>query len=138
MSAYRSIKCNINEGEAIVEALIDMGFKREEIEVHEIAKNLKGYTGDTRSQKGHIIVRQKYVNKRVSGSASNDIGFEKVDGKYVARISSYDSGWWEKKVDRFMQVGAISQATRVAKKKGYLVTRKEVGNQIVIKCKKAY
>lgn len=61
-----------------------MGFKPQ---IHEEAKNLMGYRGDKRTQKAHIILPRSQV-----GSASNDIGFEKVDGKYIAHVSEYDIG----------------------------------------------
>jgi len=138
MSAYRLIECEIYEGEHIIEALVEMGIPRSCIEVHDTPQALQGYTGDTRSTKGNIIVRRKHVNKHLSGGSSNDLGFELRDGKYAAHVSNYDQGWWNRKQDRFMQVAAASQAIKAAKKRGYRVTKTEVEGKIKIKLKKSY
>ena len=59
-------------------------------EVHEESKNLHGYQGDTRSQKAHIIVPRVQV-----GNASNDVGFERIDGGFILHASAYDMAWRE-------------------------------------------
>ena len=46
---------------------------------------LRGYRGDLRTQQAHIVIDRSQI-----GPASNDIGFEKKDGKYILRISEYD------------------------------------------------
>jgi len=67
-------------------ALERMGFKKEQIEVHNEAKNLYGYLGDKRNQKANVIIRRKDV-----GLSSNDLGFAlKEDGTYEAIISDFD------------------------------------------------
>lgn len=58
--------------------------------VHEEAKHLRGYQGDKRSQKAHIIIPRKQV-----GVASNDVGFEKINGGFVLHASAYDTAWRE-------------------------------------------
>ena len=73
--------------EALVLALIRNGFAESMIEVHDTPQNLYGYQDDKRAQKAHIIVRRKYV-----GSSSNDIGFENINGTFIAHISEFDSG----------------------------------------------
>lgn len=48
--------------------------------------NLRGFTGDKRSQKAHIVIPKKQV-----GNTSNDIGFERQEnGEYILHISEYD------------------------------------------------
>ena len=87
MSEYGSIQTKFKDRQCLVEALMEMGWTKEEIEVHDEAQHLYGYQGDKRSQKANIIIRRKHV-----GSASNDLGFEKQkDGTYKAVISEYDS-----------------------------------------------
>jgi hypothetical protein len=49
------------------------------------AVNLYGYQGDKRSQKAHIVIPRSQVS-----SASNDLGWEIVNGKIVMHISEYD------------------------------------------------
>lgn len=85
MSAYQERETGFCYKDALVKALVKMGFDKKEIEVHEKAQNLFGYRGDVREQKAHIIIRRKNI-----GRMSNDIGFEKVGNNYVARISEYD------------------------------------------------
>jgi len=57
-------------------------------EVSKEAKNLYGYQGDKRDQKAHIILPRKQV-----GSASNDVGFERVKKGFICHASQYDSPW---------------------------------------------
>jgi len=84
MSEYHEVVLEVSDRDCIVDALKDLGF---EPEVHEEAVPLVGYQGDKRAQKAHIVLPKAQV-----GGASNDIGFEKVNGKYVLRISSFDIG----------------------------------------------
>jgi predicted RNA-binding protein Jag len=133
MSAYKVVDCQVKREEAIIEALLDLGFVRNEIEIHNTSQQLKGFMGDLRKEKANIIVRRRNVNKRVSGGASNDIGFEKVDGKYVAHISNYDQRWWKKKEPRFKQVAATNQIIEKAKRKGYKIKKTESKGKIKLK-----
>jgi len=84
MSEYHEVEMDVTDKECIVDALKDLGYQPE---VHETATNLHGFQGDQRSQKAHIVLPRKQV-----GGASNDIGFEKVNGKYIMRISEFDIG----------------------------------------------
>jgi Protein of unknown function (DUF1257) len=86
MSAYHYQKTCYKDRDCLVEALGEMGYTT--VEVHDIAQNLVGYHGDTRSQKANVIVRRVHV-----GTAANDLGFVKQDdGTYSAIVSSDDSG----------------------------------------------
>lgn len=97
MSHYVQIVTAIKDQKALVRALDRMGFGKHKVELHDTPQNLYGYQGDVRSQKAHIILRRNYV-----GHASNDIGFERVNGLYVAHISEYDQGCygsdWQKRL----------------------------------------
>jgi hypothetical protein len=87
MSSYASLQTTFNDRDCLVEALVEMGYSREHIEVHDTAQGLYGYHGDLRQQKANVIVRRQHV-----GGASNDIGWEKQsDGTYTQHISDYDS-----------------------------------------------
>ena len=86
MSAYHYQKTQYKDRDCLVEALGEMGYKN--VEVNDVAQNLIGYHGDTRSQKANVIVRRKDIS-----SAANDLGFVKAeDGTYSAIVSDYDSG----------------------------------------------
>lgn len=139
MSEFVDCQTTLTDGDAIVEGLLAMGFKRSEIEVHETPKHLYGYRGDQRSQKAHIIIRQQNV-----GPSSNDIGFERgKDGKYIAHISEYDRGaggkhaghthgyndkWLKELNGRYAEARYVKQA----KKKGFEVKREVKGKKIVL------
>ena len=84
MSHFTCIQTQIKNQDALLKALVDVGFK--EVEVHETAQHLYGYQGDLRSQTAEVIIRRQYI-----GSASNDIGFKRQkDGQFEAIISEYD------------------------------------------------
>lgn len=86
MSHYLEIETNVCDQDALVRALGRVGFEGQ-VEVHETAQALYGYRGDRRKQKAHVIVRREHV-----GSASNDIGFERMpSGKFKSHISEYDT-----------------------------------------------
>jgi hypothetical protein len=86
MSEYVVCETMLRDKDVLIDALMDMGISNGHIEVHDVAKSLVGYKGDSRSQKAHVIIRRKHV-----GGASNDIGFEKCeDGSYKAWVSDYD------------------------------------------------
>ena len=82
MSEFCLIEIELNDSECVVKSLVEMGYKPE---VHDSPVNLYGYQGDVRKQKAHIVIPRSQV-----GSASNDVGFEKVNGKFVMHLSEYD------------------------------------------------
>lgn len=95
MSEYRKSTTNCKDREVLIDALIEMGYKREHIEVHENAQQLIDFQGhathyiDPTGDKANVIVRRKHV-----GGAANDLGFKlnPETGCYDAIISRYDSG----------------------------------------------
>lgn len=89
MSAYKRLECSFVDREALLEALRQLGFTPEE---HDIPQFLRGYQGEHREEKAHIIVGREQVNKLFT-SASNDIGFfwNEEKGEYELLCSRYDS-----------------------------------------------
>lgn len=95
MSEYRKNTTKCKDKAVLIDALVEMGYKREHIEVHEEPKQLfdwhgnKTYYLDKTGDKAHIIVRRQHV-----GGAANDLGFKlnPETGCYDAIISRYDSG----------------------------------------------
>jgi hypothetical protein len=88
MSHFVECQTQFRDPQAPIAALVDCGFERSVIEVHEQAVPLIGYQGDARSQNAHIVIRRQHV-----GSGANDVGWEKQpDGTYTAWISEFDSG----------------------------------------------
>ena len=134
MSHFSTIALEIKNCTHLVEALVDMGWKIDQIEVHSVPTNLYGYQGDVRKDVANVIIRRKYV-----GGLSNDIGFVKQpDGTYTAIISDYDRGW--KYGDRWLnslkQKYGVRVAEHQAKIKGMSVkkTTKQDGTvQLVLR-----
>ena len=86
MSEYVDIATQLRDAEAIVQALVDLGFARHDIEVHAQPVPLYGYAGDQRPERAHIVIRRHAV-----GKSSNDLGFVRIaDGTFRAVISEYD------------------------------------------------
>ena len=87
MSHYVECRPGFKDREALIDALLAVGFERGQIETHDEAVKLYGYQGDERSQRAHIVIRRQHV-----GSAANDVGWERMaDGTYRAWISEYDA-----------------------------------------------
>ena len=115
MSQYLEFETCIRSEEALISALVEMGFKREHIEVFAEPQPLYGYLGDERKEKAHIVIRRQHV-----GRSSNDLGFERTANGYVARISQFDQRKYDKRwLDELAQRGAVhvakAQARKVAK-----------------------
>ncbi len=85
MSEYHVVETEFQDQECLLDALKEMGYTPT---VHETTKQLEGYQGDQRQQKAHIIIPRRQV-----GGSSNDVGFEKVKGKYICHASEYDRAW---------------------------------------------
>ena len=71
MSKYCEVKTEFKNEAALIAAMMEATPKwtREMIEVHQEPQHLIGYTGDTRAQTAHIIVRRQHVQ-----DAANDLG----------------------------------------------------------------
>jgi hypothetical protein len=140
MSAYKIVVIDITEIDYVIEGLLAIGIPAEMIEIHDIPQSLVGYEGSKRGQKANVIVRRANVNKLLSGGASNDIGFEKKDGKITVHVSDYDQKWWRKKSETFLQHAACAKYEAEAKKlgRGYRVEKKIDGKNIKLKLIKAF
>lgn len=130
MSEFVQCETKFKDKQALIDALVDMGWKLEQIEVCDKAEHLYGYHDDKRPEKANIIIRRNHV-----GGSSNDIGFVKEkDGTYRAIISEFDSssaGLHARQTGGYNQkwLGLVNAKyaerlfTRHAKKKGYDVKR---------------
>lgn len=139
MSEFVECETKIKDQKALIEALLEMGWKEDEIEVHEKAQNLYGFQGDKRPQKAHVIIRRKNV-----GQSANDIGFERLaDGTYKAHISEYDRsagglkakhtrGYNDKWLGDLTAKYAEKLFTRQAKAKGYQVKKTQKGKKVLL------
>jgi hypothetical protein len=129
MSAYSPFETEFNDQECLIKALAEVGYKN--VEIHEQAKHLVGYHGDTRPEVANIIVRRKEI-----GGASNDIGFvKKADGKFTAIISDFDRGrhndkWMTGLKTKYAEGRMVKEARRQGL---VLKSRNIVNGKIVVK-----
>ncbi len=138
MSAYKIVECNVKDAQSIKVALMDMGIPERFILVFDSPKALVGYSGDTRNNKAHVIVRREHINKYLSTGASNDIGFERKNGKFVAHISDYDMSWWKSRKSRFLRAAAAEALAKTARMKGYSVKKVDKQEEIRLVLKRGY
>lgn len=138
MSEYTIVECEIESADHVVSALEALGIPRASIEVHEDLVNLIGYEGRSRANKAHVIVRKNNVNKYLSAGCSNDLGFEKAEGKFRVHVSDYDRRWWNLKEVKFKNEAACAKATELARKRGYKIERTDEGEVIRLKLIKPF
>ena len=126
MSHYVECKPGFKDCEALIGALVAIGFDRTQIEVHEKSVPLYGYQGDQRLQRAHIVIRRQHV-----GQAANDVGWERMpDGMYRAWISEYDSRhrFNEQIQNRIKQEYAYHAVARQQQALGRTIQRRELEN----------
>lgn len=146
MSAYVVGQTAIQDIECLLSALVEIGFSKNSIEVHETPKHLYGYHGDLRDDVAHVIIRRWNV-----GHVSNDLGFIRgEDGRFQVIVSEYDSsaneeGEWVGHLDRrFKCTGgftkdiatraAIFQAEKAAQRRGMKTERVTKGRKVTLRC----
>lgn len=106
MSAYTTLQTRIVSTPHLRMALEDLGFS--DVEIYDEPQPLKGWLGDTRSDRAHVIIRRKYLN-----AASNDLGFRRLkDGSFEALISDFDRPRYN---ERWLQKLSQRYAYHVAK-----------------------
>lgn len=132
MSHFSEFHIKMNDEKSLIAALESMGFQGK-VEVHQTAQPLYGYQGDVRAQKAHIIIRKRHV-----GSASNDIGFERMaDGTYRVWISDYDKSkynqkWIDNLITKYTGARILDKVNKLRK---YQVSVKQEGNDMEITLK---
>jgi hypothetical protein len=126
MSHYVECKPGFKDREALIEALVAVGFDRSQIEVHQEMVVLYGYRGDERPQRAHVVIRREHV-----GPAANDVGWERMpDGTYRAWISEYDGRhrFNPEMQNRIKQEYAYHAVARQQRGLGRSVQRRELEN----------
>ena len=120
MSEYHLIdNVELTDEQVLIQTLQEMGYKPT---IHAEAENLHGYMGDKRKNKAHIIIPRSQV-----GNASNDVGFEKVDGSYKLHLSEYDKRVESFKLKKLKQLYAKNKILVELKKKSkYLLGSQSV------------
>ena len=123
MSHYVECRPGFKDQQALIEALVAVGFERSQIEVHQTAVPLFGYRGDERPQRAHIVIRREHV-----GPAANDVGWERQpDGTFRAWISEYDARTRvsAQLQNRIKQEYAVAVLSRQARATGRTVDRRQ-------------
>ncbi|MFA6432962.1 MAG: hypothetical protein WCV82_04105 [Candidatus Paceibacterota bacterium] len=135
MSKYYPAKSAVQSSKALVDAMIDCLYRRKvtlqmseeektklkaecrdivnaSVEMCKVPQHLIGYHGDERNEVADVIFRRNFVNAHLSGGASNDVGFRRLDdGNFESIVSQYDSGrWWNAASQRYWQAAQASEA----------------------------
>lgn len=121
MSEFHSVEIDIDDESCLVEALKELGYKPQ---IHKQATNLFGYQGDRRKQVANIVIPRSQV-----GSASNDVGFEKVNGKYVMHLSEYDKSAKTFNVNKMKQFYAKNKVQKFVKSNVGKYSLKKISNE---------
>ena len=136
MSRYSKTTTVFNDEECLVNALVDIGYKREQIEVHKTPQQLFDYCGrathymDAKGDTANVIIRSRNIGY---GSA-NDLGFKlEENGTYSVAISAYDRGThhWGPQSTRFKALKAAhaeQRGIKTAKKNGFRFLGREIVN----------
>ncbi|WPB81716.1 DUF1257 domain-containing protein [Archangium violaceum] len=85
MSAYITLLTPMVDTECLLEALADVSFGRDVVEVHAQPVPLVGFEGQKRAQQAEIVIRKQHV-----GASSNDLGFLHTPTGYQLVVSDYD------------------------------------------------
>ncbi len=128
MSEFHILSIDITDQKNLVKTLEEMGYKPK---IHKEAQSLHGYQGDVRKQKAHVIIPRKQV-----GSASNDIGFELKDSKYIMHISEYDINtkkFNSKKLKQVYAKNKIISAVNTNSKYGLISQKTKKDGRIVMR-----
>ncbi len=126
MSHYVECRPGFKDREALIAALVAVGFECSQIEIHEEAVSLYGYQGDERPLKAHVVIRRENV-----GPAANDVGWERQeDGTFRAWISDYDGRhrFNPAMQNRIKQEYAFQAVARQQRALGRTIQRRELEN----------
>jgi len=118
MSKYIESETEIQNQEALIKALDEMGYKRE---ILRFGKNmhLEGYRGDKRSQTADIIIPRKHVR-----AAANDIGFKRQpNGTFKVIVSEFDRSCDGTFVERVSDLSAVHNVMMTAESEGWTCIR---------------
>ena len=108
MSEFHVIEVEIYDKDCLIDALKEMGYNPE---LYDNPVHLYGYEGDKRIQKAHIRIPRSQI-----GSASNDVGFEKIGNKYILHLSAYDIHVKKFDKQKLMQLYGKHKVEKIVKK----------------------
>jgi len=132
MSEYTKVDIGFKDKNCLVKTLEELGYKPQ---VHSESIQLKGYRGDSRVQRAHIVIPRSQV-----GAAANDVGFELVDGEYVMHVSQYDKTKKKLNPNRLKQLYAKYKVKSTVSRKSnkYRIKSEKVDKEGRIKIKLSF
>jgi hypothetical protein len=84
MSHLDEFETTMTDKEALLRALVRMGFTREHIEVNAKGRLINGYHATEDNKMGHIIINKQH------SKIPSEIGWEEKDGCYVSHVDAYN------------------------------------------------
>lgn len=127
MSLYCEVETTMTNQAALLEALADMGFTKEKVEVHTEPQRLHGYQFQIDGEKAEIIIRRKFAKSLA------DIGFAKQkNGSYRIMadqddLGRYGTAW----LNKLKQNYSIHTTLQWAKRKRLKVKTEQVASGAV-------
>lgn len=104
MSHYLDMKTAMTDPEALVRALIHVGFRTSEVKIHSKPTTIMDYC-DQPTDKKAIVIVDRYGAKRLNDYPSNDIGFYKAaDGTLKVHM---DDGFLERQPNFMERLGTF-------------------------------
>ena len=117
MSAFIVLATPMLDEQCLMLALMDLGFERTQIEVHEQAVSLHGYA--SQGYKANIIIRRQHT-----GDVYNDLGFLLTETGYRAYISDdhprYNRPWLSRVHECYLTHHQAKQARLAAEERARL------------------
>lgn len=129
MSKYMEITVSFKNRSSLIKALQNLQVPYEVSEGNSLS--LYGFQGDKRPEQAALVIRRKELNK-YSGGASNDLGFAWNGKEFTLIVSEYDNHrpGVQSLLRQIKQEYAVEETSRLAKAKGYKVTRQKEGDQV--------
>jgi hypothetical protein len=123
VSHFSEIKASFKDAECLVNALVQLGFLKDQVKVNKTPVALRDYTGQTTQNKAHVVVPREAMGNRCS-----DIGWqigEKASGYVDAYNNSAVSqhGGQDAFLSKVAQEYAVATISKSAKAKGKVAHR---------------
>jgi hypothetical protein len=140
MSHLYRVKSKLNDSEALVAALVAIGFTPDQIEVHDEAEPLTNYYGRKEDrgneQRAHVIIRNRHCRQLSAGQA--DIGWiREADGTYSLVADNMQTGehgpLGRAFQQRLQQEHTLARTIRTVEARGMEARVERVGREITVR-----
>lgn len=127
MSHTVSLQTQMNDTDALIKALVRMGYKRSQIEYHKDATAIHDYWGNPLFKKANVIIRKGNLR------ASNDLGWEQMpDGAIKAHLDDHFDQAWQNKLNAYY---GIERSKIECDKKGLKYTEEKTSEGLQLRVK---